>query len=161
MGIGTRTLESIPGLTSPSRQFHEPQAEWNHRSCFRDAESTSRCQCVAAQARQWDHIGRSLTCPILGSFCHVTLGPHAQSTPTPLRNLALRSCSFPTRLRPRAAASTALSELTPSSIAACESQVNNEMIRSVIPGTVQQVHMATAKPCRERTAPEDPFAIPM
>ena len=52
-------------------------------------------------------------------------------------------------------------ELTPSSIAACESQVNNEMFRSDIPGTVQQVHMATAKPGPEWTAPEDPFAIPM
>ena len=47
--------------------------------------------------------------PMVGSFPLLPrlTGPHAQSTPTPLRNLALRSCSFPTRLRPRTAASTA------------------------------------------------------
>ena len=84
------------------------------------------------------HIGRPPTCPNCGLLLPRLSGPHAQPTPTPLRNLALRPCPFPGTSQTASGCFHSVPELTPSSIAACESQVNNEMIRSVIPGKVNK-----------------------
>ena len=67
--------------------------------------------------------------PMVGSFPLLPrlTGSHAQSTPTPLRNLALRSCPFPDTSQMASGCFHSVPELTPSSIAACESQVNIEM----------------------------------
>ena len=104
LGADTRALESVPGLTSLSRKFNEPQAELNHRFFFRDAESTLRCQMRVILISTSAGPRRA---PVVGFCCHVWRD-HAQPTPTPLRNLPLRPCSIRVaRLRQRAAASTA------------------------------------------------------
>ena len=82
-----------------------------------------------------DHIGRSLTCPILGSFCHVigtTRSVNANSAAQPRSSIVFLSDTSQTT----SGCFHSVPELTPSSIAACESQVNNEMLLSDIPGTV-------------------------